>query len=33
MGVKRVADIYDEPEFFIDGPSANYVRQGNEGDC
>jgi hypothetical protein len=33
MSVKRVEDIFDEPEFFIDGASANDVRQGKEGDC
>lgn len=33
MGVKRVADIFDKPEFFIDGPSTNDVRQGKGGDC
>ena len=33
MGVKRVADIFDEPSFFIDGPSTNDVRQGRGGDC
>lgn len=33
MGVKRVADIFDEPSFFIDGPSTNDVRQGKGGDC
>ncbi|SPN99506.1 related to micromolar calcium activated neutral protease 1 (capn1) [Cephalotrichum gorgonifer] len=33
MGVKRVADIFDEPRFFIDGPSTNDVRQGKGGDC
>ncbi|KAF2673466.1 cysteine proteinase [Microthyrium microscopicum] len=31
--VKRVEDIFDEPEFFEDGPSANDIRQGNVGDC
>ncbi|CAI4215029.1 unnamed protein product, partial [Parascedosporium putredinis] len=31
--VKRVADIFDEPQFFIDGPSMQDVRQGNGGDC
>ena len=31
--VKRVEDIYDEPEFFIDGATANDIRQGTNGDC
>lgn len=31
--VKRVVDIFDSPQFFIDGPSANDVRQGRDGDC
>lgn len=25
--VKRVEDIYDDPEFFVDGATANDVRQ------
>ncbi|PKS07480.1 hypothetical protein jhhlp_006084 [Lomentospora prolificans] len=33
LAVKRVADIFDEPQFFIDGPSMQDVRQGNGGDC
>lgn len=33
MGVKRVTDIFDEPRFFIDGPSTNDVKQGRGGDC
>ena len=33
QSVKRVADIFDKPEFFIDGPTANDVRQGHNGDC
>ncbi|KAF2117283.1 hypothetical protein BDV96DRAFT_490015 [Lophiotrema nucula] len=33
MSVKRVEDIFDTPNFFIEGPSANDVRQGNDGDC
>ncbi|GAW25838.1 putative calpain family cysteine protease [Rosellinia necatrix] len=32
-GVKRVTDIFDVPKFFIDGPTANDVRQGRDGDC
>ncbi|KAL2159720.1 hypothetical protein VTH06DRAFT_2289, partial [Thermothelomyces fergusii] len=31
--VKRVGDIFDEPRFFVDGPTANDVRQGHNGDC
>lgn len=30
---KRVVDIFDKPQFFVDGPSANDVRQGRDGDC
>ncbi|KAI1428675.1 hypothetical protein F5Y12DRAFT_682579 [Xylaria sp. FL1777] len=31
--VKRVLDIFDVPKFYIDGPTANDVRQGRDGDC
>ncbi|KAF5485514.1 Calpain-8 [Colletotrichum fructicola] len=31
--VKRVVDIFDSPQFYIDGPTANDVRQGRDGDC
>ncbi|CAN8106159.1 unnamed protein product [Discula destructiva] len=31
--VKRVVDIFDKPQFYIDGPTANDVRQGRDGDC
>jgi hypothetical protein len=31
--VKRVEDIYDDPEFFVDGATANDVKQGMNGDC
>jgi hypothetical protein len=31
--VKRVEDIYEEPEFIIDGATANDIRQGTNGDC
>jgi hypothetical protein len=31
--VKRVGEIFDEPVFYIDGPTANDVRQGRDGDC
>jgi Calpain family cysteine protease len=33
MSVKRVEDIFEDPKFFIDGATANDVRQGKEGDC
>ncbi|KAK2600189.1 hypothetical protein QQS21_005063 [Conoideocrella luteorostrata] len=33
QGVKRATDIFDDPKFYIDGPTANDVRQGNSGDC
>lgn len=31
--MKRVEDIYDDPEFFVDGATANDVKQGINGDC
>jgi hypothetical protein len=31
--VKRVEDIFDEPEFFEDGPTPQDIRQGNLGNC
>jgi hypothetical protein len=31
--VKRVGEIFDDPRFYIDGPTANDVRQGQDGDC
>ncbi|KAH6652603.1 hypothetical protein BKA67DRAFT_519662, partial [Truncatella angustata] len=31
--VKRVSDIFDNPRFYIEGPTANDVRQGRDGDC
>ncbi|KAH8646649.1 hypothetical protein BX600DRAFT_490486 [Xylariales sp. PMI_506] len=31
--VKRVPEIFDNPRFYIDGPEANDVRQGRDGDC
>jgi hypothetical protein len=31
--VKRVEDIYEDPEFFVDGATAQDVRQGINGDC
>ena len=26
-------DIFDDPHFYIDGMTANDVRQGRDGDC
>lgn len=31
--VKRVPDIFDNPQFFSDGVSASDIRQGRDGDC
>ncbi|PNH35630.1 hypothetical protein BJF96_g1542 [Verticillium dahliae] len=31
--IKRVVDIFDEPQFYIDDATANDVRQGRGGDC
>ncbi|KAL1881458.1 hypothetical protein VTK73DRAFT_3743 [Phialemonium thermophilum] len=31
--VKRVGEIFEEPKFYIEGPTANDVRQGRDGDC
>jgi hypothetical protein len=31
--VKRVGEIFDDPKFYIEGPTANDVRQGRDGDC
>ncbi|KAK4226496.1 hypothetical protein QBC38DRAFT_366323 [Podospora fimiseda] len=31
--VKRVSDIFDDPKFYIEGPTANDIRQGADGDC
>ena len=31
--VKRISDIFEKPQFFIDGASATDVHQGNTGDC
>jgi hypothetical protein len=33
MSVKRVGEIFDTPKFYIDGPTANDIRQGRDGDC
>lgn len=32
-GVKRVHQIFDKPEFYIDGATALDIRQGIAGDC
>lgn len=32
-GVKRVTDIFEKPQFYIDDPTAGDVRQGRDGDC
>ncbi|EED22037.1 calpain-like protein [Talaromyces stipitatus ATCC 10500] len=32
-GVKRVTDIFEHPQFYINGPTAGDVRQGRDGDC
>ncbi|KAF4635471.1 hypothetical protein G7Y89_g2614 [Cudoniella acicularis] len=31
--VKRVGDIFDNPKFFVEGATANDIRQGRDGDC
>lgn len=31
--VRRVADIFEKPQFFIEGATANDVKQGKGGDC
>ena len=33
VGRKRVEDIFEDPQFFIDGASATDVHQGSSGDC
>ncbi|PGH14291.1 hypothetical protein AJ79_03113 [Helicocarpus griseus UAMH5409] len=32
-GVKRVTDIFEKPQFYINNATASDVRQGNDGDC
>ncbi|OJJ45435.1 hypothetical protein ASPZODRAFT_2109961 [Penicilliopsis zonata CBS 506.65] len=32
-GVKRVTEIFDRPQFYVNGPTASDVRQGRDGDC
>lgn len=31
--VKRVTDIFENPQFFVGGATANDIRQGRDGDC
>ncbi|KAL9062478.1 MAG: hypothetical protein Q9157_008888, partial [Trypethelium eluteriae] len=33
LSVKRIEDIFDDPEFYIEGATASDIRQGNDGDC
>ncbi|KAL9094954.1 MAG: hypothetical protein Q9165_002904 [Trypethelium subeluteriae] len=33
LSVKRIEDIFDDPKFYIEGATANDIRQGNDGDC
>jgi Calpain family cysteine protease len=33
QSVKRVRQIFDKPEFFVDGATADDIRQGTAGDC
>lgn len=33
QSVKRVEDIFDDPQFYVDGTSAKDIRQGFDGDC
>ena len=32
-GVKRVSEIFEKPQFFIDKATSGDVRQGRDGDC
>jgi hypothetical protein len=32
-GVKRVTDIFEKPQFYVNGPTATDVKQGRDGDC
>ncbi|KAJ5168766.1 uncharacterized protein N7482_004360 [Penicillium canariense] len=32
-GVKRVTEIFENPHFYVNGPTASDVRQGYDGDC
>ncbi|PMD66237.1 cysteine proteinase [Hyaloscypha bicolor E] len=31
--VKRVGNIFDDPKFYVNGPTPNDIRQGRIGDC
>ncbi|KAM3413669.1 hypothetical protein BST61_g10362 [Cercospora zeina] len=31
--IKRIEDIFDEPQLYIDDATATDVHQGNSGDC
>lgn len=33
QSVKRVGEIFDDPKFYIEGPTAHDVRQGRDSDC
>lgn len=33
QSVKRVADIFDSPQFYIGGATVDDIRQGKMGDC
>ncbi|MCJ1281827.1 hypothetical protein MMC26_001150 [Xylographa opegraphella] len=33
QSVKRVNDIFEDPQFTVDDATASDVRQGNDGDC
>lgn len=33
LDIRRVADIFDNPEFFVDGATASDISQGALGDC
>lgn len=33
QSVKRVADIFDAPQFYIGGATVADIRQGRNGDC
>ncbi|PGH19258.1 hypothetical protein AJ80_04123 [Polytolypa hystricis UAMH7299] len=32
-GVKRVTDIFEKPQFYVNNATASDVRQGRDGDC
>lgn len=31
--VKRVGDIFEKPQFYVDNPTPGDIRQGRDGDC